>query len=106
MKMKKQLLISRTDGPMAVLYETEDPAETVANALTRINERLEAAGERPIRWEHSCLQKKCGACAMVINGRPGLACDARLSEYGETIRLEPLRKFPRVEDLMVDRSVL
>lgn len=104
--MKKRFLISRAGGPMAVIYETEDPAETVANALARINERLEAAGEKPVRWEHSCLQKKCGACAMVIDGRPGLACDARLNEYGETIRLEPLRKFPVVEDLLADRSVL
>lgn len=104
--MKKRFLISRADGPMAVIYETETGAETVANALTRINERLEAAGEKPVRWEHSCLQKKCGACAMVIDGRPGLACDARLSEYGETIRLEPLKKFPVVEDLLVDRGVL
>ena len=104
--MRKIFIISRTDGPMAVVYEMEDPAETVANALTRINEGLEATKKGPIRWECSCLQKKCGACAMVINGRPGLACDARLSEYGETIRLEPLKKFPRVADLIVDRSVL
>lgn len=104
--MKKRFLISRSDGPMAVMYETEDSAETVANALARINERLEAAGEKPVRWEHSCLQKKCGACAMVIDGRPGLACDARLGDYGETIRLEPLKKFPVVEDLLADRSAL
>ena len=104
--MQKTFLISRTDGPLAAHYETEDPAETVANALTRINEELEKTEESPIRWECSCLQKKCGACAMVINGRPGLACDARLNEYGETIRLEPLKKFPLVADLTVDRSVL
>ena len=43
---------------------------------------------------------------MVINGRPGLACAARLAELGERIELQPLRKFPCVEDLMVDRSVM
>ena len=43
---------------------------------------------------------------MVICGRPRLACDARLSEYGETITLEPLRKFPVVADLIVDRSAM
>ena len=93
------------------LYEPEAEAETVATALTSLNERTDlrdAAGEPapPIRWECSCLQKKCGACAMVINGRPGLACDARLSAYKKTIRLEPLRKFPVIADLIVDRSVL
>jgi len=93
------------------LYEPTEDAETVATALTRLNETqdlLDADGNpaAPIRWECSCLQKKCGACAMVINGRPGLACDARLSDYKKTVRLEPLRKFPVVADLIVDRSVM
>ena len=43
---------------------------------------------------------------MVVNGRPVLACDARLSDYKKTVRIEPLRKFPVVADLIVDRSVL
>ena len=29
---------------------------------------------RRIGWECSCLQGICGACAMVINGVPALAC--------------------------------
>lgn len=93
------------------LYEPAEDAETVATALTRLNDTPDLRDRNgnpadPIRWECSCLQKKCGACAVVINGRPGLACDARLSAYKKTIRLEPLRKFPVVADLIVDRSVL
>ena len=93
------------------LYTPEDPSEVVATALTRLNESedlrdTEGKIAPPIRWECSCLQKKCGACAMVINGKPGLACDANLSDLGTVIRLEPLRKFPPIEDLMVDRSIL
>lgn len=92
-------------------YETEDEAETVATALTGLNETSDlrdAAGEpaAPIGWECSCLQKKCGACAMVIDGVPRLACGVRLADCGETIRLEPLKKFPVVADLIVDRSVM
>lgn len=92
-------------------YETENAADTVATALTAINERsplLDETGQtaEPIRWECSCLQKKCGACAMVVNGRPALACAVRLADCGDTVRLEPLRKFPVVEDLIVDRSVM
>ena len=83
-------------------YTSEDDMETVATALTRLNEVL----EDPIRWECSCLQRKCGGCAMVVEGRPTLACAARLSEYKKTVCLEPLRKFPVVADLIVDRSVL
>lgn len=93
------------------IFETESKAETVASALTFLNHRnplKNSDGEisRNIEWECSCLQKKCGACAMVINGRPQLACAALLCECGENISVEPLRKFPVVCDLIVDRSIL
>ncbi len=78
---------------------------TVAEALDIIN--TEKLIDDPVQWERSCKQKKCGACAMLINGRPRLACDARLDEFPRGgIKLEPLKKFPCVRDLMVDRSVI
>jgi succinate dehydrogenase / fumarate reductase iron-sulfur subunit len=91
----------------------EGGSETIATALTAINQRtatVDTSG-RPvgeIGWECSCLQKKCGACAMVINGRPGLACDAFLKNYKvkRPIVIEPLKKFPVIRDLIVDRSVM
>lgn len=112
-----QIEILRRPAPDAAarwqsfLYEPSDGAETVATALTVLNARvplLDANGQSvdPIRWECSCLQKKCGACAMVINGRPALACDTLLARCGKRLRLEPLRKFPVVADLIVDRSIL
>lgn len=62
---------------------------------------------RRIRWECSCQQKMCGACAMVINGVPALACETFLNRFpGEILTLEPLSKFPVVSDLIVDRSII
>lgn len=60
-----------------------------------------------IRWECSCMQKLCGACAMIINGAPALACNTFLRDLkeGELI-LEPLTKFPVIADLIVDRSII
>lgn len=94
-------------------YETDDCNAVVSGALTDINSTegyTDTSGNMVsyIRWECSCLQKKCGACAMLINSYPRLACDARLSEcsVNGVIRLEPLRKFPVVADLIVDRSVM
>lgn len=92
-------------------YEPQGGTETAATALTRLNDTpelrdIDGNPAAPIQWECSCLQKKCGACAMVINGTPMLACAARLSEMKKTVRLEPLRKFPVVADLIVDRSVM
>ena len=92
-------------------FETANDNATVATALGDMNrdpglKDVSGAPVGRIAWECSCLQKKCGACAMRINGRPRLACDARLSELGAVVRLEPLRKFPVVADLVVDRSAL
>lgn len=85
--------------------ETEEENVTVATALSRINRALPEKDK--IMWECSCLQKKCGACAMVIDGKPALACDARLKELESfVVTVEPLRKFPVIRDLVVDRSVL
>lgn len=97
---------SRTDKPYKQTFAVDTGSRaTVAELIERINS--EQIPEDPISWERSCKQKKCGACAMLINGRPRLACDARIYEYGEkTIKLAPLKKFPVVCDLTVDRSAM
>ena len=65
----------------------------------------------PIEYSCSCLQGICGACAMVINSEPKLACKTFLNEERmvieyDQITIEPLSKFPLVKDLKVDRSIL
>ena len=58
-----------------------------------------------IGWECSCLQGLCGACAMVINGVPALACETFVKALGgQEITVEPLKKFPVIHDLITDRS--
>lgn len=77
---------------------------TIADWLTKANQE-EAKSDR-IAWECACLEKKCGACAMRVNGFPKLACSSFLKEEQRRgkILLEPLSKFPLVKDLIVDRS--
>ena len=77
---------------------------TIADWLSEINQN-EAKTDR-IAWECGCMEKKCGACAMRINGIPCLACSVFLKDVAkrEKILLEPLSKFPLVKDLVVDRS--
>jgi succinate dehydrogenase / fumarate reductase iron-sulfur subunit len=75
--------------------------------ITTLLERL----DYPIEYSCSCLQGLCGACAMVINAQPKLACKTFLNKELEatkydTITIEPLSKFPVVTDLKVDRSIL
>lgn len=85
---------------------------TIAEVLNELNawdplETVDGQPAEPIRFAQSCRQKKCGACAMLIQGVPRLACSVRLSDFPEeVIDLAPLRKFPVVVDLVVDRSVI
>lgn len=114
--MKKILHILRREAPDAVpywedfLFESDDESATAATALSLVSEAARTEGSRirpfrPLVWEHSCLQKKCGACAMIIDGVPSLACDTPLRETRkEIVTIEPLRKFPVIEDLLVDRT--
>lgn len=86
---------------------------TVASLLRQINassdiKDVEGKEVPHISWECSCLQKKCGACAILINGKPRLACDTFLRDNMKAgkLVLAPLSKFPVIKDLIVDRSII
>lgn len=62
----------------------------------------------PILWDCDCREGKCGACAMLINHVPRLACTTILSNIlvnGEA-EIRPLTKFSIVADLKVDRTFI
>ena len=107
--------IKRQDGPdlppyWAVFDYEKTEKETVAGILEHLNYRddlTDITGKkcRRIQWECGCLQKMCGGCAMVIDHRPGLACNTFVDpSAAEELVLSPLTKFPVVIDLRVDRS--
>ena len=100
-----------TSAPYWESFDYDGPADTtVAGMLDHLNffdDIINAEGQktRRIAWECSCLQCACGACAMVINGMPALACDTFLGDLkGDEIVLRPLTKFPVIRDLVVDRA--
>ncbi|MGN0351020.1 MAG: succinate dehydrogenase/fumarate reductase iron-sulfur subunit [Roseburia sp.] len=81
----------------------------VLNELNSHSPLVDKTGKEvaPIAWECGCMVCKCGACAMRINGVPRLACSTFLSALkGKRVILEPLSKFPLVQDLMIDRSAI
>ncbi|MCR4589403.1 MAG: succinate dehydrogenase [Lachnospiraceae bacterium] len=92
-------------------YEKNN-GQTIAGMLEELNyldDLKDITGKRAprIQWEQSCLQGMCGACAMVINNKPALACETFLRDIKkDTIVLEPLKKFPVITDLIVDRSII
>lgn len=64
----------------------------------------------PPAWEAACLEEVCGSCTMNINGGIRQSCTALIEEVGQLagdtyeVTLEPMKKFPLVRDLVVDRS--
>ena len=86
--------------------------QTVAGILDHLNqcECLTDIDGKPaghINWECSCMQEVCGACAVVANGKPCLACGEFVDTDTETeLVIEPLSKFPVLADLVVDRSCI
>ena len=85
----------------------------VISALMEIQKNpvtKEGKSVRPPVWESACLEEVCGACSMNINGRIRQACTALIEDVAELkgdtylLTLEPMKKFPLVRDLIVDRS--
>lgn len=81
--------------------------------LDVLNEDLQKKGEDPVVFDHDCREGICGACSLVINGRPHgpqqtTTCQLHMRSFkdGDTIYIEPWRAkaFPVIKDLMVDRS--
>src|SRR3979490_444786 len=65
----------------------------------------------PLTYDSNCLEEICGSCAMLINGKAAMTCSALVDKLtgpnkDQTITLAPLRQFPVLRDLAVDRSVL
>jgi fumarate reductase iron-sulfur subunit len=81
-------------------YEVPCPKDwVVLDGLNYIKDRLD--GSLSFRW--SCRMGVCGSCGMTVNGEPKLTCETFLSEYaGGPVRVEPLRNFPVIRDLVVD----
>ena len=107
-----KFIISRQETPDSAPYTEEfdieyRPNMNVISALMEIRRNpVNTKGEKtsPITWEMNCLEEVCGACSMVINGKPRQSCSALVDQLEQPIRLEPMRTFPVVRDLQVDRS--
>ncbi len=82
--------------------------------LDIVNERLIAAGEEPIEFDHDCREGICGMCGVMINGqahgpqKATTTCQLHMRKFndGDELIIEPWRgaAFPVIKDLVVDRS--
>ena len=107
---------NQKDSGQFVKYDVDDisPDSSFLEMLDQLNDALVRNGEEPIAFEHDCREGICGACSMVVNGRPHgpkaltTTCQLHMRNFndGDTIYVEPWRAaaFPVLKDLIVDRS--
>jgi len=63
--------------------------------------------DHSLTFRHACHHSSCGSCGLRINGVEKLPCITRVTDVLDEhhkIRLDPLRNFPIVSDLVVDVS--
>ena len=82
--------------------------------LDVLNQELIHQKKEPVAFEHDCREGICGACSMVINGRPHgplsgtTVCQLHMRFFkdGDHLWIEPFRAkaFPVIRDLVVDRG--
>jgi len=99
-------------------YEVSDisPDMSFLEMIDVLNEDTTRKGDDPIHFDHDCREGICGACSMVINGKPHgpksaiTTCQLHMRSFndGDTITIEPWRAaaFPVIKDLVVDRSAM
>jgi succinate dehydrogenase / fumarate reductase, iron-sulfur subunit len=105
------LIIQRQDGPNSESYieEFEVPYRASMNIISALMEirknpvNRNGQGTLPVQWESVCLEEVCGACSMLVNGKPRQACSTLIDQVEQPIHLAPLKTFPVERDLMVDR---
>ena len=74
---------------------------TLFIALNRLREEQDPS----LIFDFCCRAGICGACATVINGKPGLACQTQTKNLPDIITLHPLPIFKIIGDLSVDTGV-
>jgi fumarate reductase iron-sulfur subunit len=85
--------------PRMQTYEVEEAdGMTLFIALNEIRERQDPS----LQFDFVCRAGICGSCAMVIDGRPALACRTVTKNLGAEITLAPLPVFELIGDLSVN----
>ena len=100
----KKFVITRFDpdkDEVPRTQEYESPGQKDWKILDVINfVKDEVDPTLSYRW--SCRMAVCGSCGMMVNGEPKLTCSDAVSDYGDTVTIEPLANFPIVRDLVVE----
>ena len=103
-----------TEGKLETYKVQANEHMSFLEMMDVLNQNLIEQKLEPVDFDHDCREGICGACSMVINGRPHgpqggtTTCQLHMRFFkdGETITVEPYhaKAFPVIRDLTVDRS--
>jgi succinate dehydrogenase / fumarate reductase iron-sulfur subunit len=80
-------------------YQVEvEPTDRLLDALLQVKWYQDGT----LAFRRSCAHGVCGSDAMTINNVNRLACKVLMKELGAKVKVEPLRGFPIIKDLVVD----
>ena len=86
-------------APRWQTYTLDDaPGMTLFIALSEIREKLDPS----LQFDFVCRAGICGSCAMLVDGRPALACRTLTKDLGAEFTLAPLPVFELIGDLSVN----
>ncbi len=71
---------------------------TVLDALIHIKE----THDPELSFRYSCRMGICGSCAMVIDGKPRLACETLVTEMSSNLTVAPIMVQPTLKGLVTD----
>ena len=103
-----------TEGKLETYKVQANEHMSFLEMMDVLNQNLIEQKLEPVAFDHDCREGICGACSMVINGRPHgpqggtTTCQLhmRFFKEGDTVVVEPFRarSFPVIKDLVVDRG--
>ena len=88
----------RDRAPFVTTYEVSvHEGMTVLDGLHYIKDNLDST----LAWRYSCRMGICGSCGMLLNGRPGLACNTQILHIADAnLTVGPLPNFEIIRDLV------
>ena len=87
------------DAPRMQTYHLDEAVGmTLFIALNELREKQDPS----LQFDFVCRAGICGSCAMMVNGRPTLACRTLTRDAGPEITLAPLPVFELIGDLSVN----
>ena len=95
-------IVTRRDGDEAVVeYDYVPRVEDEKPMILDVLLQAQATEMPDLAFRYGCRARNCGVCTVDINGRPRIACRARIKE-GD--RVSPMATLPALSDLVVRRD--